>query len=112
MYLFCFSPAFCLRWNPEPEPFHRDLNENLNPALISVDSFLSQGKKKSPSSAIINPLITFITVITAPATVIGFSEVLGGTVSSKVYALDPALLEAELGFCGQIRSLGPGRRGG
>lgn len=44
--MFRFSPAFDLRWNPEPEPFLRGLNESLNQALISVNSFLSQGKKK------------------------------------------------------------------
>lgn len=109
VYLFCSSPAFHLRWNPEPEPFLRSLNENLNRALISVNSFLSQGKKKK------KPIVSY----NKSAHYLYYSDyhsrhcnwLLRGFRRNCVFkglCLDTALLGAELGFCGQIRRRGPG----
>lgn len=96
----------------EMEPsFLRSLNENLNQVLISVNSFLSQGKKK--------PIVSY----NKSAHYLYYSDycsrhcnwLLRGFRRNCVFkglCLDTALLGAELGFCGQIRSLGPGRSGG
>lgn len=91
-----------------PGHFLGVLNENLNQTLISVNSFLSQGKKK--------PIVSY----NKSAHYLYYSDyrsrhcnwLLRGFRRNCVFkglCLDTALFGAELGFCGQIRSLGPGR---